>query len=64
MAKRLYNNCVLCARNNKKDKACNDCDGTTKFDELYDADPDCKHNVVSSSGGGVHCTKCTGWFCF
>jgi hypothetical protein len=33
-------------------------------DELYDADPECKHEVKSAVGGGVKCTKCPGWFCF
>jgi len=37
------------------------------FDEdtdLYDADPDCKHDIVCASGGGIKCSKCRGWFCF
>jgi len=33
-------------------------------DELFDADPDCEHEIVDAHGGGVKCTKCTGWFCF
>jgi hypothetical protein len=33
-------------------------------DELYDADPNCQHQVQAASGGGVKCAKCTGWFCF
>ena len=33
-------------------------------EELYDADPDCKHKVIDANGGGVKCIKCTGWFCF
>lgn len=32
-------------------------------EELYNADPDCEHNIVSASGGGVKCTKCNGWYC-
>lgn len=33
-------------------------------DELYDADPHCKHEVKDAPGGGVKCAKCPGWFCF
>jgi hypothetical protein len=33
-------------------------------EELWDADPNCKHNVVAQRGGGIKCTKCPGWFCF
>ena len=32
-------------------------------EELWDADPKCKHDVISTNGGGVKCTKCRGWFC-
>ena len=32
--------------------------------ELFDADPNCKHDTVDAPGGGVKCTKCRGWFCF
>ncbi len=37
-----------------------------KFDEklLVDADPNCRHEIVDASGGGVKCKKCNGWFCF
>ena len=35
-----------------------------KVGELWDADPNCWHEIKSSSGGGVHCTKCRGWFCY
>lgn len=31
---------------------------------LWDADPNCEHDVVCASGGGVKCTKCTGRFCY
>lgn len=30
--------------------------------DLYDADPNCQHNVVDSSGGGIRCTKCNGYY--
>lgn len=32
--------------------------------ELWDADPNCKHEVKPALGGGVKCTKCRGWFCY
>ncbi|MBE3085603.1 MAG: hypothetical protein IMZ64_05225 [Bacteroidetes bacterium] len=33
--------------------------------DLFNADPNCDHNIVCApSGGGVKCTKCTGWFCY
>jgi hypothetical protein len=35
-----------------------------KETELFDADPNCKHEIVDAPGGGVKCSKCTGWFCF
>ncbi len=31
--------------------------------DLWDADPDCQHEVVPASGGGVKCRKCQGWLC-
>lgn len=34
-----------------------------KLDELWDADPKCKHNIVPAPGGGIKCTKCRGWCC-
>lgn len=30
---------------------------------LISADPNCDHDVVSASGGGIKCTKCPGWYC-
>lgn len=32
-------------------------------EELYNADPNCKH-VIKQLMSGVKCTKCSGWFCF
>ena len=32
-------------------------------DELWDADPTCKHEIECAPGGGVKCTKCSGWYC-
>ena len=37
---------------------------STYEDELWDADPDCEHEIVSASGGGIKCKKCGGWFCY
>ena len=31
---------------------------------LYNADPNCNHNIVPQLSGGVKCTKCGGWFCY
>ncbi|MNK80467.1 hypothetical protein D3C87_1001820 [compost metagenome] len=33
-------------------------------DGLFEADPNCEHNLISPRGGGVKCTKCPGWFCY
>lgn len=33
-------------------------------EDLFDADPNCKHKVICAPGGGVKCTKCSGWFCY
>ena len=33
-------------------------------EELWDANPNCKHKIINASGGGVKCIKCGGWFCF
>ena len=30
---------------------------------LFDADPDCEHDVVAL-WSGVKCSKCPGWFCY
>jgi hypothetical protein len=30
--------------------------------ELYDADPNCEHEVVAQ-WSGVKCSKCSGWYC-
>lgn len=38
-----------------------------KGEVLYDADPNCKHEVRAKEmheGGGVECRKCKGWFCY
>ena len=31
---------------------------STNEEELWEVDPNCNHNIVSASGGGVRCTKC------
>ena len=33
-------------------------------EELWDANPNCKHKIINASGGGVKCIKYGGWFCF
>lgn len=35
-----------------------------KTDELYNADPNCEHEVIHKLSGGIACIKCTGWFCY
>lgn len=35
-----------------------------RYDELWGADPNCKHEVVAQPRGGVKCKKCPGWFCY
>lgn len=30
---------------------------------LYEADPDCAHQIECAQGGGVECVNCYGWFC-
>lgn len=54
-------NCSFCkqlkrkfVKNNKK----------RKREELWNADPNCNHNIVCASGGGIKCTKCNGWYCY
>lgn len=33
-------------------------------EELWEADPNCVHDIQHAPGGGVKCTKCRGWFCY
>lgn len=56
--------CKACIYTYGKSEACKTCDGDTNFNELYDADPNCIHVVRGGWGGGLHCEKCKGWFCF
>ncbi len=32
-------------------------------DQLWDADPDCSHEIIADFGG-VHCKHCAGWYCY
>lgn len=32
--------------------------------ELFNADPDCDHEVRAQPRGGVKCLHCAGWFCY
>ena len=34
-----------------------------QMENLWSADKDCKHVIISAVGGGVKCTKCKGWLC-
>ncbi len=34
------------------------------YDYLYNARPDCKHEIILPPGGGVKCKHCPGWFCY
>lgn len=38
--------------------------GSKWNDELWNANPNCDHRVISPSGGGVKCIKCNGWICY
>lgn len=33
-------------------------------EELWEANPNCVHDIQPAPGGGVKCTKCPGWFCY
>lgn len=33
-------------------------------EELWEADPNCDHDITSGIGGGIRCVKCRGWFCY
>lgn len=33
-------------------------------DDLWDADPNCKHILDPKSWSGIKCLKCGGWFCY
>ena len=60
----VHTACKSCEHNNNKYKYCKECDGEIHFSELYNADPNCVHDVKAQLSGGVKCTKCPGWFCF
>lgn len=57
-----YETCESCARTYGKSRICKSCDGENNYYELYDADPNCVHELLY--GNGVRCVKCSGWFCF
>lgn len=38
-------------------------DGGKEVD-LFNADPNCRHEIEAVSNGGVKCRKCPGWFCY
>lgn len=33
-------------------------------EKLYDADPDCEHELDPNSMSGIKCLHCGGWFCY
>jgi len=32
--------------------------------ELYNADPNCEHELDEKQFGGIKCKHCSGWFCY
>jgi len=34
------------------------------LDNLYNADPTCRHKLDNKCLSGIKCSKCSGWFCF
>lgn len=32
--------------------------------DLYDADPNCEHELDPNCWSGIKCLKCKGWFCY
>lgn len=56
--------CIDCEYHNSNPNTCKSCEDADNYQELYNADPDCIHDIVSASGGGIRCTKCNGWFCY
>lgn len=37
---------------------------TNEWNELWESDPNCIHDIQPQPRGGVKCTKCRGWYCF
>jgi hypothetical protein len=33
-------------------------------EELYDADPECEHELDPDCYSGIRCLHCKGWFCY
>ena len=59
-----FDSCKICSKANSGSGDCKNCNGHINVDELYEADPDCEHDITDASGGGIVCTKCGGWFCY
>ena len=59
-----FDTCKTCTSTADKSRMCNKCDGSNHYNELWQCDPNCEHNIVTASGGGIKCTKCGGWFCY
>jgi hypothetical protein len=41
----------------------NDEEKEIEEEELWDADPNCDHEIVDK-WSGIECKKCKGWFCY
>lgn len=39
-------------------------DGITFNVFLFQAKKDCKHEEDTTNWSGIHCKKCSGWFCY
>lgn len=39
-------------------------DGTIIKTVLYNANPNCEHEIDPREYSGINCKKCPGWFCY
>jgi len=53
----------LLSKDVNEDRTCKKCGTHTDDTDLFDGDPDCKHENDECSSG-VRCVKCDGWFCY
>lgn len=57
--------CKSCTNTVGKSRDCKNCEDGSKYAELYDADPNCVHKLISPAiGGGLRCKYCNGWICY
>ena len=65
---RNHGGCTFCGGNRQYSRIKRELSAEQRMneyeEELWDAEPDCDHEIVSASGGGIKCTKCGGWFCY